>query len=261
MIVIKNNARPIKDLFYELITEPTKESFQNFVESTTGEENNVDFKREWIDKEELSKLFLAMANSGGGVIIFGIAENEDGDFKPIGIESLMDPADIQNTIEKYVPTSLKYKTYNFSFDSYKYDKLEGKKFQMVLIEDIPEQLPFLSIGKGEHILSDTIYVRRGTKNEQANTIEIEKMLDKRINHMHSLPSIQNLKEEMEQLEFLYNKLNQRKFQEDQFQNFKETNKNEYYETISKDNESIENFEQFIIRMIKKKKNKIDRILD
>ncbi len=261
MIVIKNSARPIKDLFYELITEPTKENFQNFIESTTGEENNVDFKREWIDKEELSKLFLAMANSGGGIIIFGIAENEDGGFKPIGIESLMDPADIQNTIERYVPTSLKYKTYNFCFDSSKYDKLQGKNFQMVLIEDIPEQLPFISIGQGEHILSNTIYVRRGTKNEQANTIEIEKMLDKRINHMHSLSSIQNLKEELEQLEFLYNKLNQRQLKENQFQNFKENIRNKYCETIFNDNESIEDFEQFIIRMIKKKKKKIERILD
>ncbi|RBP44978.1 putative DNA-binding protein [Garciella nitratireducens] len=144
VIDIEDDAKPMKDLFYELVTEPTKESFQNFVESTIGEDN-IDFKREWIDREELCKLFLAMANSGGGILIFGIAENENGDFEPIGIETLMDSADIQNKIEKYVPASLKYKIYNFCFEDSKYDKLKGKNFQMVLIEDVPEKLPFLSI--------------------------------------------------------------------------------------------------------------------
>lgn len=189
-----------------------------------------------------------MANNGGGVVIFGISESKEGDFEPIGIESFVDPADIQNMIEKYVPATLNYKTYNFSFDSPKYRKLRDKKFQMIVIEDTPEELPFISIGQGKDISSDTIYVRRGTKSTQANNVEIKKILDRRMATMHCHISVKQLEEHMEQLEFLYEKLNSLKDKD-------------HKSIWAGQGEYTEEYGDFILKMIEKKKKSIERTLE
>lgn len=266
------NVLNIKDTFYDLMKEPTKENFRTFVKYNTGEEDNIDFKKDWIEKEELAKLLLALANIGGGLIVFGLQENEDGSYNPVGSEEFKDQADINNQISRYIPPSLEYKILDFNFDASEYEKLINKKFQIIIVIDSPEELPFISKGQGKSIIEDTIYVRRGTKNERANFKEIERILNRRINSMYSSSSTLELSEHIEQLEYLYGKISNTKMKlvkkgeptgiqafglalQQAFQS------NDIYENIPNENYPSEDFEEFIARMIKRKKIKVEKVLD
>lgn len=99
----------IKDHFYDqFLKEPTKDNFRDFMKKSCGELNEMDFKETWIDKGPLAKIMLAMANNGGGIIIFGVKENEDNTFDVLGLDNLKDTADISNSISRLVSSSLDY---------------------------------------------------------------------------------------------------------------------------------------------------------
>lgn len=63
--------KQIKDTVYRLLQEPTLDHFREFLQDQTGEHNAIDFKQEWIEKDKLAKLMLALANYGGGIVVFG----------------------------------------------------------------------------------------------------------------------------------------------------------------------------------------------
>ena len=107
----------IKDHFYDqFLKEPTKDNFRDFMKKSCGELNEMDFKETWIDKGPLAKIMLAMANNGGGIIVFGVKENEDNTFDILGLDSLKDTSDISNSISRFVSSSLDYEVFNFVFD-------------------------------------------------------------------------------------------------------------------------------------------------
>ena len=62
--------KQIKDTVYRLLQEPTLDHFREFLQDQTGEHNAIDFKQEWIEKDKLAKLMLALANYGGGIVVF-----------------------------------------------------------------------------------------------------------------------------------------------------------------------------------------------
>ena len=75
-----------KDVFYMLSQEPTLERFRDFLRGETGEHNEIDFKQEWVETPKLAKLVLALANYGGGAVVFGVEENkQEGTFSFIGL--------------------------------------------------------------------------------------------------------------------------------------------------------------------------------
>lgn len=263
----------LKDLMYELLKEPSREKFRELIMFNTGEKNNIDFKSEWIDKVSLSKLMLSLGNSGGGVIVFGIKENEDGTTEPIGIAKLQDNAVLDDMIKKFIPTTLKYQLYNFAFDKSDYEKLQDKKFQVIYVIDTPEALPFVSLAETTNLQKDTIYIRRGTKCEKAKAEELEKIINRRIETQYSSSSTLNLEEHLSQLEILYAKVKrtQRVLVEKgeltqlskMFQAFGTilNNSNDKYEYVDNLAYPAEDYEQFIVRVIKIKKVKIEKILD
>ena len=53
--------KQIKDTVYRLLQEPTLDHFREFLQDQTGEHNAIDFKQEWIEKDKLAKLMLALA--------------------------------------------------------------------------------------------------------------------------------------------------------------------------------------------------------
>ena len=55
---------------------------------------------------------------------------------------------------------------------------------MLVVEDTPEYLPFLSKKDSGSLKQNMIYVCRGTSCEIANEEEIQAMLDRRINYLH-----------------------------------------------------------------------------
>ena len=267
----------IKDHFYDqFLKEPTKDNFRDFMKKSCGELNEMDFKETWIDKGPLAKIMLAMANNGGGIIVFGVKENEDNTFDILGLDSLKDTADISNSISRLVSSSLDYEVFNFVFDSDVYGKFENKKFQIMVIHDTPERLPFVSLGQSEKIEKDVIYVRRGTKSEKATSEEINRIIERKIATIYSENTDMSLDQHLEQLKKLYSELPQkiqvlvRKGTQPNFaaalKVFGERIAALYgtpdeYEEKDNPNYPDEGYEAFILRMINAKKLKIEKVLD
>ena len=267
----------IKDHFYDqFLKEPTKDNFRDFMKKSCGELNEMDFKETWIDKGPLAKIMLAMANNGGGIIVFGVKENEDNTFDILGLDSLKDTADISNSISRLVSSSLDYEVFNFVFDSDVYGKFENKKFQIMVIHDTPERLPFVSLGQSEKIEKDVIYVRRGTKSEKATSEEINRIIERKIATIYSENTDMSFDQHLEQLKKLYSELPQkiqvlvRKGTQPNFaaalKVFGERIGALYgtpdeYEEKDNPNYPDEGYEAFILRMINAKKLKIEKVLD
>ena len=267
----------IKDHFSDqFLKESTKDNFRDFMKKSCGELNEMDFKETWIDKGPLAKIMLAMANNGGGIIVFGVKENEDNTFDILGLDSLKDTADISNSISRLVSSSLDYEVFNFVFDSDVYGKFENKKFQIMVIHDTPERLPFVSLGQSEKIEKDVIYVRRGTKSEKATSEEINRIIERKIATIYSENTDMSLDQHLEQLKKLYSELPQkiqvlvRKGTQPNFaaalKVFGERIGALYgtpdeYEEKDNPNYPDEGYEAFILRMINAKKLKIEKVLD
>ena len=268
----------IKDKFFDLIVKnPSRDGFKTFLKESCGELDNIDFKEKWITKGKLAKIMLAMANTGGGVIVLGIQENKDDNYLAVGIDELKDAADVEKEIKKLVPRNLSYSVLDFIYDDEIYGEYAGKKFQAIIIADAPEQLPFFSIGASDDIEKDCVYVRRGTSSEKASARDFETMIQRKLENVFKESNDLSLKEHLEQLQFLYDSIPQKKrilvkkgnrfvgameglqaLSERMTEIFGEPDQ---YEEVPNDNYPSEDYEQFLVRMIDKKKLKIEKILD
>ena len=119
--------RQIKDQVYELLQEPTLDKFREYLHAQVGEHNAIDFKSQWIEEAALAKEMLALANSKGGFIVFGVAENEDKSVHIDGLPEIKDKAVISNGIKKYISSNLKYEIYDFSYTTSEYEVLNGER--------------------------------------------------------------------------------------------------------------------------------------
>ena len=268
----------IKDKFFDLIVKnPSRDGFKTFLKESCGELDNIDFKEKWITKGKLAKIMLAMANTGGGVIVLGIQENKDDNYLAVGIDELKDAADVEKEIKKLVPRNLSYSVLNFIYDDEIYGEYAGKKFQAIIIADAPEQLPFFSIGASDDIEKDCVYVRRGTSSEKASARDFETMIQRKLENVFKESNNLSLKEHLEQLQCLYDSIPQKKrvlvkkgnrfvgameglqaLSERMTEIFGEPDQ---YEEVPNENYPSEDYEQFLVRMIDKKKLKIEKILD
>lgn len=272
-----------KDRFYdEFLKNPTKGAFLQFMKSTCGEMDEMDFKGEWIGYPELAKLMLAMANSLGGIILFGVSENnETHEISLNGIDSLRDKADVNNGISKYLPSTFSYEMLDFSYDSDVYPNADGKKYQIIVVPRMEDRIPFISQADSEKkIEKGAIYVRRGTKCEKATPDELNQLIITRIEAIYKENhSDMTLKDHLNQLKLLYDEMPQKtrvlvkkgtmsafasvlgefcsRLGETVFDGY---TPDEYAE---EDNPQYpkESYEQFIAKMIEKKKERIMHVLD
>ena len=157
-----------------------------------------------------------------------------------------------------------------------FGEFENKKFQIMVIHDTPERLPFVSLGQSEKIEKDVIYVRRGTKSEKATSEEINRIIERKIATIYSENTDMSLDQHLEQLKKLYSELPQkirvlvRKGSQPNFaaalKVFGERIGALYgtpdeYEEKDNPNYPDEGYEAFILRMIDAKKLKIEKVLD
>lgn len=264
--------KQIKDTVYNLLQEPTLDNFREFLRSQTGEHNSIDFKREWICKDKLAKLMLALANYGGGVVVFGVQENSDKTFSCEGLKTLSGKEHIKDEVKAYISTNLKYEIYDFSYQSSEYKSLEGKNFQMLVVEDTPEFLPFISRREGTDIKEAAIYIRRGTSDELVNEQELESILKRRNQHMFpETGEPLKLQEHLNQLRTLYKNIEPITVKYKLPQGIssaldgwaKIISGISPGKRIEEDNPLYpeETYDEFIAGMIDKKKKKIERVLD
>lgn len=265
--------KQIKDRVYELLQEPTLDKFREFIKNHTGEHNSIDFKSQWTESAQLAKEMLAIANSGGGIIFFGITEKEDGSIDLSGLPEIRDPAIVSNEIKNFISSDLGYEIYPFSYTSSEYSALEGHHYQMMVIDDTPEYIPFMAKKESGSLRPNAIYIRRGTSCEIANQEEIRSIIDRRINYVHPLNGEPlELKEHLKQLRILYENIEKEKISYEKglpdgiravvnaivsasmsWQGEKKIERNPLYPD--------EEYEEFISRLIQAKKNKIERVLD
>lgn len=169
-----------KDAIYEFLQNLNRGSFADLLKDVDYESDNLDFKETWIKKGALAKELLAMANSGGGILVFGVKETEDKRFDPCGLQKIRGQEEVQNDIEKFIPSNLKYRIENFMFDRSEYNELQGKNFQILIVDDCPQYLPYISKNETDGLKKATIYVRRGTECTIADKDDIERLINKRL---------------------------------------------------------------------------------
>lgn len=193
--------------FARFFEEPSRESFRTLLSSHVGEVEQLDFKQAWPAWAKVARHVLAFANTGGGCMVVGVAENRDGSVSPVGLDEFVDKAQIQNGLEHYLPQELVFEVLDFSFQESEYPAIRGKKFQVMLVEDTPEHLPFLATKDGGGISDAVVYVRRGTSSIAANHRDLQRLVNRRIETGHSSNPTLDLAEQLEHLKLLYLEVN------------------------------------------------------
>ncbi len=210
-----DQPKAYKEIFARFFEEPTRDKLRTILQNNQGEFDNCDFKAEWIESAKLARHILAMANSGGGCIIFGVAENIDKTYDSKGINNLKDKKAILEQIENYIPSDLmdSVDTVDFSYEASEYPRLIGKKFQVVFVGDNPEHIPFISMKEGAGIQKNIIYVRHnsGPESEPASYEELQKIFDRRLETGFSSGKEIDFRIHLEQLKILYDNVEKKAF--------------------------------------------------
>jgi hypothetical protein len=195
------HRRSMKEELSEFFQEPSRDKFREIVRNLDAEYDFTDFKSKWPDLSKVAKHILGMANSGGGIIVIGIKENDDR-LNAAGVNP-KDRAEIDE-IDAYLPGSPDeiYALETFKYDSSDYGDLEGKSFQVIFVNYNEERIPLVSENNGKEIKSGRIYYREGTKTEEASHQQIQDMISKRVKNEVDTPG-QEFEEDISQLRSLY----------------------------------------------------------
>ena len=195
---IKNNKEQVAELF----NSPNRVTFREFLKTNTGEYNDIDFKGDYIENSELAKHIIAMANSGGGVITFGIEEDENNSLNPVGIE-LKDKTEIEQDLSNYIPNSLDYELHIFQYeDEVEWKKLKNKNFLMITVQYTPEKIPFLPKKDGGKINMQDIYCRKNSSTKKVDYEDIQEILVKRFESNEKIIYGNDLEDDLNQLQIL-----------------------------------------------------------
>jgi hypothetical protein len=261
LTVADNESAPkgIHEAFAQFFEQPTRPALRKLLQGNLGEFDHVDFKRQWPNGPKLARSILAFANSSGGVMVVGVTEDDDNSLAPDGLSALTDKTDICNSVKKFLPNDLDYIVLDFAFSDCEYAALKGKQFQVLVVEDRPERLPFVAIAGGDDIKSGAIYVRDGIAAVVANHYQLQNIINRRISTGHSSDREMTLKEHLDELKILYAAIPER-ITSPLFRAV--TSISSLAAGISEPNPSYpqEGFEAFIVRMIEVKKKVIETVL-
>lgn len=247
--------RSFKEEFAKFCKNPDRTKFRELLKENTGEYNHIDFKEEWPEKADLAKHVLGFANSNGGVLVIGIKEEINGSLSIKGIEKLSEKTDLKSKIQKYLPSELDYEIHNFEYESdSEWGAIKNKKFQVVVIDDTPQYLPFLSLSSsGGTLQKNRVYIRAKTNTEEASHEALKKIINRRLDTNISTTAEDSFKEHLKQLKLLYGFID-KYYAKAPFWMTNIDPLNMLGGTRER-NPSYpeEDFEEFVVRMIKKKK--------
>lgn len=266
-------GRGLHEDFARFAENPSRESFREFLRNNVGEVLQCDFKEDWPSFPRLARHLLGFGNSGGGCIIIGIAEREDKTLNAKGLDKLSDKTEVFNGIKKFLPYALlpNVDILNFTYEASEYPAIIGKKFQVVFVEDDPKHLPFVACTDGDGIRNNAIYVRRGTSTEEANYEEVQQLINRRIDTGYSTQREIDLQTHLEQLKILFRQV-ERYHVRTKGGIFDEVGvaarSGLFSSALFGQRESVpnprypkEDLEAFIVRMIERKKRRIEIELD
>jgi hypothetical protein len=202
-------GKAIKEDFARFFEEPTREGLREVLKNNVGEANEIDFKREWPEGSKLAKHVLGLANhGGGGCIVAGVEQTEEGRLEPTGLSDLRDKTELLDGIAAYLPDALKRQvdTLDFSYPDSEYPKLKGRTFQVLFVPDDPQHLPFVAARDGKNVNANVVYIRRNTTTVVADHEELQRIISRRVETGYSSRRELDLREHLEQLRVLYEQL-------------------------------------------------------
>lgn len=196
----------IRAAFAPFFRDPDRAKLRDILKDNLGEFNHLDYKETMIEASKLARVIISMANSTGGIIVFGVRELKDNTYDPIGLDTLEDKTHIQQRLSRYIPENLEYEILDFAYDESEYGLLRGKKFQVILVKDTPENIPFLPESAGESIQRNRIYYRGNTNSDEATYEQIQEILERRTTAITGMTSKETFKNDLFQLKELYHHL-------------------------------------------------------
>ncbi len=204
-VATRKSAREEFARFYE---QPSREHLRDLLRNHVGETKHVEFKENWPAFARLAKHVLGLANSGGGVIVVGVHEADDGSLEACGVQAFTDKAVVLNGVKRHLPERLlsALDILDFSYDASEYPLLVGKRFQVLFVETDLRYLPFLALADGDGVRANTIYVRRGAATEEATHDEAQAVINERVETGYSSRIELDLLAHIEQLKILYNNI-------------------------------------------------------
>jgi predicted HTH transcriptional regulator len=237
-----------KEDLAKFLEKPCRESLRDVLKSHYGELDELEFKETWPETSKLAKHILALANSGGGSLIIGVAENTDKSLDARGTTILSDKSDIYKQLHKFLPSSLidSVSIMDFSYEASEYPRLKGKNFQVLIVSDNPEFIPFLSLAETTGLRSTVVYVRRGTSTDESTYEELQKILNRRIETGQSTRPVLDLNHHLQELRALYKNLSIYQM--------------ENPSVFIREKYMGEGYGAFVTRMIELKKRQIDNLL-
>jgi hypothetical protein len=244
---------------------PSREGLRELLKHNVGEMEDLDFKESWPDFSDVARHVLGMGNSGGGCIVVGVKDEDDGTLNPVGMSVLTDKADVSKGIGKYIPDDLRsvVDVMNFTYEGAEYPKIVGKKFQILIVSPDLAKTPFVSISEGKKIKPNQIYIRRGAATEIANHDELQRLINSRIESNYSTSSEIDLKQHLAELQILYGEIP--RSITSLFPGLRSGQSNvralsSIFATESNPRYPTEDYYAFVLRMIEAKKKRIEREL-
>ncbi|MDL5596891.1 ATP-binding protein [Bacillus subtilis] len=194
-------SKNMHSAFTDFFERPSSETLRPLLKLSVGETNNVDYKEQWPEKGKLAKHVLALANSGGGILVIGVKEGDV--LQSIGLEKAKDKTDIIKQLSVYIPGNLSYEIFDFNFGSSENSELKGKIFQVMLVESNPAHLPYMALKGAEDLKNNSVYVRKGCSSTEAGYTDLQGLFDARISTQQAAKRLLDLGEHCEQLKLLF----------------------------------------------------------
>lgn len=190
------------EIFARFFASPTRDALRELLRANIGEADHLDFKAEWPTLPKLARHILALANSGGGALVIGVSQAHSGQMVPIGLATIKDKGQLVPPLGAYLSKSLEFHIVDFTYSAAEYEALVGKSFQVLIVEDTPKQLPFLAQKEAEGLRSSVVYVRDGTTSTEAGHVQLQAVLNRRIESGHSSQPSLDLDKHLAQLRVL-----------------------------------------------------------
>lgn len=203
--MVETFSQRIKEDIARFVSEPTREGLQELIRFFGGEFDQYELKESWPPLPRMAKTALAIANSGGGVILFGI---RDATLEPVGLAELASKQAVFDTFRSYIPPPLmnEITLLDFDYADATYKPLRGKQIQVLAIPDLPESIPFVCEEEwhkdDEHVRRGAIYIRSGTNTREGTYDQVQRLLNRRLDTVSPQSSTNRVKRELDQLQIL-----------------------------------------------------------
>lgn len=259
-------SKSMHSSFTEFFERPSSETLRPLLKLGVGETNNIDYKEQWPEKAKLAKHVLALANSGGGILIIGV---KDGDvMESVGIDKVKDKTDVGRQLKPYIPDVLRYEVMDFNFSSSENSELKGKVFQVLFVESTPAHLPYLAIKAGDDLKNNAVYIRRDCSSSEAGYADLQRLFDSRISTQEAVKRLLDLNEHCDQLRLLFDQVPYRSTDVHSWTNILGSFVDPLGIRKARDLSSLisgapkpETYQSFIKACIEKKKKRIEQELD